>query len=183
MATMEKKGCATGITVVHPLTGETLPVWVANFVLMDYGSGAVMAVPAHDDRDYDFAKKYKGHGWVGIKYQLEPDQDYNEIILIFDNYIESLPEELRDSANDFFYKKNIKNHNEFNSYQNFISDKPIFNDISEERDFMLKSKKCCILTQTRNFKTNSNWLPLKSLFKIVNMFMKNNRANIILTHF
>lgn len=68
-------------------------------------------------------------------------EDYNEIILIFDNYIESLPEELRDSANDFFYKKNIKNHNEFNSYQNFISDKPIFNDISEERDFMLKSKK------------------------------------------
>ena len=59
LATMEKKGCATGITVVHPLTGETLPVWVANFVLMDYGSGAVMAVPGHDQRDWEFATKYQ----------------------------------------------------------------------------------------------------------------------------
>jgi len=59
LATMEKKGCATGITAVHPLTGETLPVWVANFVLMDYGSGAVMAVPGHDQRDWEFATKYQ----------------------------------------------------------------------------------------------------------------------------
>ena len=48
MATMEKKGMATGLSVVHPLTGELIPVWVANFVLMEYGTGAVMAVPAHD---------------------------------------------------------------------------------------------------------------------------------------
>ncbi len=54
----EKSGVALDISVVHPLTGNSIPVWVANFVLMDYGSGAVMAVPAHDDRDYDFAKKY-----------------------------------------------------------------------------------------------------------------------------
>jgi len=54
----EKHGVALGIDVVHPLTGQTVPVWVANFVLMDYGSGAVMAVPAHDERDYDFATKY-----------------------------------------------------------------------------------------------------------------------------
>ncbi|WP_297440966.1 leucine--tRNA ligase [Sulfurimonas sp.] len=54
----EKAGLPLGINVIHPLTGETIPVWIANFVLMDYGSGAVMAVPAHDDRDYDFAKKY-----------------------------------------------------------------------------------------------------------------------------
>ncbi|UFS63034.1 leucine--tRNA ligase [Sulfurimonas sp. HSL-3221] len=54
----EKHGVALGINVVHPLTGKPVPVWVANFVLMDYGSGAVMAVPAHDERDYDFATKY-----------------------------------------------------------------------------------------------------------------------------
>ncbi|MDX1295383.1 MAG: class I tRNA ligase family protein, partial [Sulfurimonadaceae bacterium] len=54
----EKKGVDLGISVIHPLTGKSVPVWVANFVLMDYGSGAVMAVPAHDDRDYDFATQY-----------------------------------------------------------------------------------------------------------------------------
>ncbi|MEA1892637.1 MAG: leucine--tRNA ligase [Campylobacterota bacterium] len=54
----EKSGLPLGLHVVHPLTGKIVPVWCANFVLMDYGSGAVMAVPAHDDRDYDFAKKY-----------------------------------------------------------------------------------------------------------------------------
>ncbi len=54
----EKAGLSLGLNVIHPLTGKTIPVWIANFVLMDYGSGAVMAVPAHDDRDYDFAKKY-----------------------------------------------------------------------------------------------------------------------------
>jgi len=58
MATMEKRGMDTGVTVMHPLTGESVPVWVGNYVLMDYGSGAVMAVPAHDQRDYEFAKKY-----------------------------------------------------------------------------------------------------------------------------
>ena len=59
MATMEKRGMDTGITAVHPLTGETVPVWVGNYVLMDYGSGAVMAVPAHDQRDFEFAQKYQ----------------------------------------------------------------------------------------------------------------------------
>lgn len=59
LATLDKKGCATGIFAVHPLTGEQVPVWVANFVLMDYGSGAVMSVPGHDQRDYEFASKYK----------------------------------------------------------------------------------------------------------------------------
>lgn len=58
MATMEKKGIDTGIKALHPITGEEVAVWVANYVLMDYGSGAVMAVPAHDQRDYEFAKKY-----------------------------------------------------------------------------------------------------------------------------
>ncbi len=58
MATMEKKGMDTGTTALHPITGNPVPVWVANYVLMDYGSGAVMAVPAHDQRDWEFAKKY-----------------------------------------------------------------------------------------------------------------------------
>ena len=58
MATMEKKGIYTGLTATHPISGEQVPVWVANFVLMSYGTGAVMAVPAHDQRDYEFAKKY-----------------------------------------------------------------------------------------------------------------------------
>ena len=58
MATMEKKGLNTGLFVTHPLTGEKLPIWVANYVLMGYGEGAVMAVPAHDERDFEFARKY-----------------------------------------------------------------------------------------------------------------------------
>lgn len=58
MATMEKEGVDLGISVTHPLTGEPIPVWSANFVLMEYGTGAVMAVPAHDQRDFEFAKKY-----------------------------------------------------------------------------------------------------------------------------
>ncbi|MBK4999798.1 leucine--tRNA ligase [Pseudomonas sp. S31] len=58
MATQEKKGMPTSLFVQHPLTGEKLPVWVANYVLMHYGDGAVMAVPAHDERDFEFAHKY-----------------------------------------------------------------------------------------------------------------------------
>ena len=58
LATMEKEGMDTGLTVTHPLTGEAVPVWVANYVLMSYGDGAVMAVPAHDERDFAFAQKY-----------------------------------------------------------------------------------------------------------------------------
>ena len=59
LATMQKRGCDTGLTVIHPLSGAPVPVWVANYVLMDYGSGAVMAVPAHDQRDWEFARHYQ----------------------------------------------------------------------------------------------------------------------------
>ena len=59
MATMEKRGIDTGLRAIHPLTGDTIPVWLANFVLMEYGSGAVMAVPAHDERDWEFASRYQ----------------------------------------------------------------------------------------------------------------------------
>ncbi|MEO7402683.1 MAG: leucine--tRNA ligase, partial [Burkholderiales bacterium] len=58
MATMEKKGMPTGFNVTHPLTGAKVEVWVGNYVLMTYGEGAVMGVPAHDERDFEFAKKY-----------------------------------------------------------------------------------------------------------------------------
>ncbi|RKO80867.1 leucine--tRNA ligase [Pectobacterium parmentieri] len=58
MATMEKKGIATGLYAIHPLNGEKVAIWVANFVLMEYGTGAVMAVPGHDQRDWEFATKY-----------------------------------------------------------------------------------------------------------------------------
>jgi leucyl-tRNA synthetase len=59
LTTQEKKGGPTGLTVQHPLTGENLPVWIANYVLMGYGEGAVMAVPAHDQRDFEFARQYE----------------------------------------------------------------------------------------------------------------------------
>jgi leucyl-tRNA synthetase len=68
LETMEKKGMPLGIAAIHPLTGEEVPLWVANFVLMSYGTGAVMAVPGHDERDWEFAKK---HG-VEIKQVIAP---------------------------------------------------------------------------------------------------------------
>ena len=74
METMEKLGISLGITAAHPITGDAVPVWCANFVLMTYGTGAVMAVPAHDQRDYEFASKYS----IDIKpviYPLEGDLD------------------------------------------------------------------------------------------------------------
>jgi leucyl-tRNA synthetase len=68
LATMDKAGVVTNFTVEHPLTGERLPVWVANFVLMEYGSGAVMAVPGHDQRDWEFAARYG----IPIQQVIEP---------------------------------------------------------------------------------------------------------------
>jgi leucyl-tRNA synthetase len=70
IATMEKKGVATGLKAVHPVSGELVDVWVANFVLMDYGSGAVMAVPGHDQRDWEFANKYG----IAIKQVIQPTE-------------------------------------------------------------------------------------------------------------
>jgi leucyl-tRNA synthetase len=68
MATMEKKGVVTEFFALHPITQKPIPVWIANFVVMDYGSGAVMAVPAHDQRDFEFAKLYD----LPIKQVIEP---------------------------------------------------------------------------------------------------------------
>ncbi|MBV1877431.1 MAG: leucine--tRNA ligase [Pseudomonadales bacterium] len=74
MAKMEKLGIDTGFTAQHPLTGDDVPIWVANFVLMEYGSGAVMSVPGHDQRDWEFAKKYA----LPIKQVVKPRPDSGE---------------------------------------------------------------------------------------------------------
>jgi leucyl-tRNA synthetase len=80
IATMEKKGMDTGLKVTHPLTGEQVPVWVGNYVLMGYGEGAVMAVPAHDERDFGFAKKYNLpiKQSIGVKDQAFSDAAWQE---------------------------------------------------------------------------------------------------------
>src|SRR5207249_5663073 len=81
----EKLGMNTGRLAVNPFSGELLPIWVANYVLMDYGSGAVMSVPAHDERDFEFAKKYTlpvrqviapiVHGQQGESVDISPGSD------------------------------------------------------------------------------------------------------------
>ena len=71
LETAEKKGMTTGVSVIHPVSGERIPVWVANFVLMGYGTGAVMSVPAHDQRDFEFAQKYD----LPIRQVIEPTDD------------------------------------------------------------------------------------------------------------
>ncbi|GHD24991.1 leucine--tRNA ligase [Parahalioglobus pacificus] len=76
LATMEKLGMDTGLKAIHPLTGETVPVWAANFVLMGYGSGAVMSVPAHDERDHEFACKY-GLPIVQVVAKADGSADYD----------------------------------------------------------------------------------------------------------
>ena len=68
LQTMEKKGIKVDLLAVHPLTGQNIPVWIANYVIIDYGSGCVMSVPAHDERDYEFALKYK----IPIKPVIKP---------------------------------------------------------------------------------------------------------------
>ena len=74
IAKLEKKGMFTGLYAEHPITEESIPIWVANFVLMDYGSGAVMSVPGHDQRDWEFAKKYD----LPIKNVVSPGSKSND---------------------------------------------------------------------------------------------------------
>ena len=84
ISTLEKQGVDTGLHAVHPLTGEKIPVWVANFVLIEYGSGAVMTVPAHDQRDWEFATKYR----LPIKPVVFPERDSADIDLSGGAFIE-----------------------------------------------------------------------------------------------
>ena len=83
LAKQEKLGIFTGLYAIHPFTGEELPIWIGNFVLSEYGSGALMAVPAHDQRDYEFAKKYN----LSIKQVIEglKDDDINESAILEKN--------------------------------------------------------------------------------------------------
>ena len=74
METMDKKGIDSGLKCTHPITGEEVAIWIANFVLMGYGTGAVMSVPAHDERDYEFAKKYN----INIKQVISKDKNIDE---------------------------------------------------------------------------------------------------------
>ena len=78
LATMEKRGVATGYTATPPVyrTGEQVPIWVANFVLMDYGTGAVMAVPAHDQRDYEFGQSLRLGYQKPVIQPLEGEHDF-----------------------------------------------------------------------------------------------------------
>ncbi len=72
LATMEKRGMATGLYAMNPLSGEKIPLWIANFVVMDYGTGAVMSVPAHDQRDFEFAKQYDLPMKIVVESSLSP---------------------------------------------------------------------------------------------------------------
>jgi leucyl-tRNA synthetase len=113
IATLEKRGLDTGLKAKHPLTGDLIPIWVANFVVMDYGSGAVMSVPAHDERDFEFAQKYK----LPIKQVIKPaDQtqhDFNNVaftaagILINSGEFNDLTsEQARQTITDYLSKIN-----------------------------------------------------------------------------
>ena len=99
LATAEKKGMATGLSVEHPVTGKKIPVWIANYVLMSYGSGAVMAVPAHDERDFEFANKYN----LPIKQVIQIDQPNAEDI----KYLTELKLLALNKGGDFHYEKFI----------------------------------------------------------------------------
>ncbi len=74
METMDKKGIDSGLKCTHPITGEEVSIWIANFVLMGYGTGAVMSVPAHDERDYEFAKKYN----IAMRQVIDKERDIKE---------------------------------------------------------------------------------------------------------
>ncbi len=84
ISTLEKKGVDTGLHAVHPLTSEKIPIWVANFVLIEYGSGAVMMVPAHDQRDWEFASKFE----LPIKPVVFPEKDSLDIDLSKGAFVE-----------------------------------------------------------------------------------------------
>ncbi len=84
MSTLEKRGVFTGLYASHPITHEKIPIWAANFVLIEYGSGAVMSVPAHDQRDWEFATKYD----LPIKAVIYPEQDSDFVNLSQGAYLE-----------------------------------------------------------------------------------------------
>ncbi len=102
-AMQEKEGLYLEIDAIHPLTKEIIPIWVANFVLSDYGSGAVMAVPAHDERDFEFAQKYN----LNIKYVIKPNDDKNGILFDSEGFSGLLSEPARETIINYFEKQNL----------------------------------------------------------------------------
>lgn len=82
LATMEKRGIDSGFKASHPITGEVIPIWIANFVVMQYGSGAVMSVPAHDQRDFEFAQQYNLPVKPVIKAKDSPNHDFSQSALV-----------------------------------------------------------------------------------------------------
>ncbi len=117
LATMEKRGMATRLMAIHPISGETLPIWVANFVLLDYGSAAVMSVPAHDMRDHAFAKAYG----LPIKQVIYP-ADGSEVAIIDAAYVE---------------KGVLKNSTEFNG----LTSEQAIDAIADKLESMHKGEK------------------------------------------
>ncbi len=113
IATMEKAGVATKFFAIHPVTYQKIPVWVANFVLMQYGSGAVMSVPAHDQRDWEFAKKYS----LPIKQVIKPangEHDFNKCaytaegtLINSDNFNNLCSETAKEKISEFLQENNL----------------------------------------------------------------------------
>lgn len=113
IATMEKTGVATNFFAVHPITHQKLPVWVANFVLMQYGSGAIMSVPAHDQRDWEFAKKYS----LPIKQVIKPnngEHDFNAsaytaegTLINSDNFNNLFSEVAKEKISEYLQEHNL----------------------------------------------------------------------------
>jgi len=111
-ATQDKEGVALGIDVIHPITKEKIPVWVANFVLVGYGGGAVMAVPAHDQRDFEFATKYK----LNIKIVIDTKEgiiDLNEaytndgILVDSGKFTDMKNSDAKDAIIEYFEQNNL----------------------------------------------------------------------------
>lgn len=114
IATQEKEGVFTGHYAIHPITQERLPIWITNFVLMDYASGAIMAVPAHDQRDFEFAQKYKLPITPVIQPPKESDWDFNakaytdEGILIHSGEFDGLnSEHAKKTIAEYLIKKHL----------------------------------------------------------------------------
>lgn len=116
--TLDKKGIDTGISAIHPITGEKIPIWIANFVLIEYGSGAVMSVPAHDQRDWEFANQYK----LPIKSVVYPDKNSSEL----------------DVTNSAYTKKGwLHNSDQFNG----LSSENAFDEIAIELESQAKGNR------------------------------------------
>jgi leucyl-tRNA synthetase len=136
METMEKRGIDSGLTALHPITGEAVPVWIANFVLMSYGTGAVMSVPAHDQRDFEFALKYK----LPIKQVIIPPEEHKRLFAGIDLIIDSKK-----------IKKMSKQKFDAITTSKYVFDKTQWQDWYKEKGILIYSVKFCGLTSEQAF--------------------------------